>query len=137
MSRVRSIIATSRIRMAEAGYRQRGYQQHRLWAVLAVLAAVTIAVGSLLPGSEMPSTLPWDKFNHFVGYAGLAGLIGLSGLLLWRTFIVVVLYGIGIEYLQLLVPGRTGGDGMDIFANTLGALAAVLLLAALRRYRLR
>ena len=123
--------------MAEAGYRQRGYQQHRLWAVLAVLAAVTIAIGSLLPGSEMPSTLPWDKFNHFVGYAGLAGLVGLSGLLLWRTFMVVVLYGIGIEYLQILVPGRTGGDWMDIFANTFGALTAVLLLAALRRYWLR
>jgi len=123
--------------MAEAGYPQRWYHQHRLWAVLAILAAVTIAVGSLLPASEMPSTLPWDKFNHFVGYAGLAGLVGLSGLLLWRTFSVVVLYGIGIEYLQTLVPGRTGGDWMDIFANTLGALTAVLLLAALRRYRLR
>ena len=123
--------------MAETGFLQRWHNQHRLWAVLAVLAAVTIAVGSLLPGSEMPSTLPWDKFNHFVGYAGLAGLVGLSGLPLWSTFIVVVLYGIGIEYLQVLVSGRTGGDWLDIFANTLGALTAVLLLVALRRYWLR
>ena len=85
----------------------------------------------------MPATLPWDKFNHFVGYAGLAGLVGLGGLSPWRTLIAVVLYGIAIEYLQIVVPGRTGGDWMDIFANTLGALTAVLLLAALRRYWLR
>lgn len=123
--------------MTEVSRLQHLHDRHRLWAVSAVLCAALIALGSLTPGSEMPATLPWDKFNHFVGYAGLAGLVGLGGLSLWRTLIAVVLYGIAIEYLQIVVPGRTGGDWMDIFANTLGALTAVLLLAALRRYWLR
>ncbi|MCE8017115.1 VanZ family protein [Halomonas sp. MCCC 1A17488] len=109
-------------------------KRHRLWAVLAVLAAVVIAFGSLTPGDEMPRTLPWDKFNHFVGYAGLAVLSGLAGLPLVRAFIAVTLYGICIEYLQVPVPGRSGGDWADILANSLGAAAAVLLLAAIRRY---
>ncbi|UYG03927.1 VanZ family protein [Halomonas sp. LR3S48] len=112
-------------------------KRHRLWAVLAVLAAVAIAIGSLTPGSEMPTSLPWDKFNHFVGYAGLAGLAGLTGLPLARTFIAVVLYGICIEYLQVPVPGRSGGDWADILANSLGAAAAVLTLAGVRRFLLR
>lgn len=109
---------------------------HRFWAVSAVVAAVVIAVGSLTPGSEMPSNLPWDKLNHFIGYGGLAGLVGLAGLSLARTCIAVVLFGIGIEYLQMAVPGRSGGDWADILANSLGAVAAVLVLAGFRRYLL-
>ncbi|WP_111415545.1 VanZ family protein [Billgrantia lactosivorans] len=128
--------------MPEAGWLRRlawglERKRHRLWAVLAVLAAVAIAVGSLTPGDEMPSRLPWDKLNHFVGYAGLAGLAGLSGLPLGRTFIVVTLYGICIEFLQVPVPGRSGGDWADILANSLGAAAAVLTLAGARRFLLR
>lgn len=111
---------------------KRWYERRWLWTLLAVLAAVAIAVGSLTPGSEMPERLPWDKFNHFVGYAGLAGLVGLTG---WRpasTFLIVAFYGIVIEYLQMVVPGRSGGDWQDILANSLGAAIAVLLLKALR-----
>jgi VanZ family protein len=116
---------------------QRLHDRHRLWAVLAVLAAVAIAIGSLTPGSQMPETLPWDKLNHFVGYGGLAGLTGLAGVRLPSAFVAVVLYGIVIEYLQIPVPGRSGGDWADILANTLGAATAVLMLAGVRRYLLR
>ncbi|MCC5881018.1 MAG: VanZ family protein [Halomonas sp.] len=123
--------------MPEEQVLRRLHDRHRLWAVLAVLAALVIAAGSLTPGSEMPTNLPWDKFNHFVGYAGLAGLVGLAGLPLGRTFVFVVLYGIFIEYLQIPVPGRSGGDWADILANSLGAATAVLVLAGIRRYLLR
>lgn len=122
--------------MPEVSWLHRWHGQHRLWAVLAILAALFIAIGSLTPGSEMPSNLPWDKFNHFVGYGGLAGLVGLAGVSLGRTFIAVVLYGICIEYLQIPVPERSGGDWHDILANTLGAAAGVLSLHVLRRYLL-
>ncbi|MFY0992785.1 VanZ family protein [Halomonas sp. C05BenzN] len=105
----------------------------RPWAALAVVAALLIAIGSLAPGSEMPETLPWDKANHFVGYAGLAGLVGLAGVRLPFAFAVVVLYGIAVEYAQIPVPGRTGGDWWDILANGLGAAFALLVLHALRR----
>ncbi|TFH87631.1 VanZ family protein [Billgrantia azerbaijanica] len=101
--------------------------------MLAAIAALAIALGSLMPGSEMPGRLPWDKASHFLGYAGLAGLAGLAGVRLPLAFAASLLYGIAIEYAQLLAPGRSGGDWGDILANGLGAAAAVLLLKAWRR----
>ncbi len=112
----------------------RWHRRRRLWAAVALAAALLIALGSLTPGSEMPETLPWDKFNHFVGYAGLAGLLGLAGLRLPWAFAVAVAYGIVIELAQIPVPGRSGGDGWDILANSLGSGSAVLLLYGLRRH---
>ena len=109
------------------------HDRRRLWAVLAILGAIAIAIGSLTPGSEMPETLPWDKFNHFVGYGGLTGLVALAGVRLPWAFATAVFYGIFIEYLQIPVPGRSGGDWWDILANTLGAATAVLVLHAFRK----
>ncbi|MFG6158546.1 VanZ family protein [Halomonas sp. 1390] len=107
----------------------------RLWAVLAVLAALVIAWGSLTPGSELPGSLPWDKASHFIGYAGLTGLIGLAGVRLPWALLISVLYGAAIEVAQIPVPGRLGGDLQDILANALGAACAVAGLKALRHLR--
>ncbi len=112
---------------------QRWHDRQRFWAVMAVIAALVVALGSLTPGSEMPSNLPWDKANHFVGYGGLAGLIGLAGVRLPLAFVVAALFGIVIEVLQIPVPGRSGGDWADILANSLGAATAVCGLHGLRR----
>jgi len=108
-------------------------QWRRRWAVLACLAVLVVAWGSLTPASELPSRLPWDKASHFIGYAGLAGLVGLTGLRLPLAFLSGLLVGISIEYAQLLVPGRNGGDWADILANGLGAAVDTLGLYALRR----
>ncbi|SDM42437.1 hypothetical protein SAMN05192555_1135 [Franzmannia pantelleriensis] len=115
---------------------RRWHERRWLWLCLALLAALVIAVGSLTPGSAMPQRLPWDKFNHFVGYAGLAALVSLAGVRELRAFALVVAYGIAVEYGQIPVPGRSGGDGWDILANTLGAGSALLVLAWLRRWLL-
>ncbi|HSP58864.1 MAG TPA: VanZ family protein [Halomonas sp.] len=104
----------------------------RRWALLAGLAALMIAVGSLTPGGEMPSNLPWDKANHFIGYAGFSGLLGLAGVRLPLAFAAAFGFGVVIEFLQIPVAGRSGGDGGDILANGLGAAAAVLVLWGLR-----
>ncbi|MDC8805103.1 VanZ family protein [Halomonas pacifica] len=111
----------------------RWHRRRRLWAAAALAVALLIALGSLTPGGEMPESLPWDKLNHFVGYAGLAGLLGLAGWRLSWAFALAVAYGIAIEVAQLPVPGRSGGDGWDIFANTLGSGSGVLFLDGLRR----
>lgn len=108
-------------------------QWRRRWAALACLAALVIAWGSLTPGSELPETLPWDKASHFIGYAGLAGLAGLAGVRLPLAFLVALLLGIAIEFAQLPVSGRSGGDWADILANGLGAASAALGLHAFRR----
>lgn len=115
------------------GFLIRLHERRRAWAGLAALAALVIAVGSLAPGNEMPDSLPWDKANHFIGYGGLAGLVGLAGISMRPAFIGVVAYGIAIEFTQLPVPGRMGGDPLDILANTLGALLGLAVLALLRR----
>lgn len=107
-------------------------QWRRRWALLAGLAALMIAVGSLAPGDDMPANLPWDKANHFIGYAGLAGLLGLAGIRLPLAFAAAVSFGIAIEFLQIPVAGRRGGDWADILANGLGAAAAVAVLWGLR-----
>ncbi|WP_163557810.1 VanZ family protein [Halomonas sp. NO4] len=120
--------------MSESDRLVRWHDRRRLWAALAVLAALVIALGSLAPGSEMPSRLPWDKANHFIGYSGLAGLAALAGLRLPLAFLAALLFGTLIEFAQVWVPGRSGGDVADILANALGAGVAVLLLGGLRRY---
>ncbi|NWN82247.1 MAG: VanZ family protein [Halomonas sp.] len=109
------------------------HDRRRLWAALAVMAALMVALGSLTSGSEMPSQLPWDKLNHFVGYAGLAGLTGLAGVRLPIALLLAVGYGGIIEFTQMAIPGRSGGDWADVLANGLGGVSAVLLLAGLRR----
>ncbi|WP_104203390.1 VanZ family protein [Billgrantia saliphila] len=116
---------------------RRWHDRHRLWAVLAVLAALAIAFGSLTAGDEMPSRMPWDKANHFLGYGGLAGLMGLAGVRPPWAFVAATLYGIVIEYLQIPVPGRSGGDWLDILANGLGAATAALVLLGWRWARRR
>lgn len=108
-------------------------ERRSLWAWLAVAAMLAVAWGSLTPASELPQTLPWDKANHFVGYGVVAGLIRLAGVRSGGAFWITVIYGIVIEGLQMVVPGRYGGDPYDVLANTLGAASAVLLLAGLGR----
>jgi VanZ family protein len=116
---------------------RRWHDRRGLWRGLAVLATLVIVYGSLTPGAEMPDTLPWDKASHFIGYGGLAGLLGLSGLRLGRAFLTALALGALVEFLQIPVAGRSGGDWQDILANTLGAAAAVLVLQGLRLTLLR
>ncbi|WP_110685710.1 VanZ family protein [Salinicola aestuarinus] len=105
----------------------------RLIAVALTLGwALAITWGSLTPGSSLPSDLPWDKFNHFVGYGGLAMGLSLTGLRPRWAVGLAILYGIAVEYAQLAVPGRSGGDWADILANSLGAVAGTLFAMLIR-----
>ena len=110
------------------------FEHRRLWGLLALASAGAIALGSLLPGSEMPRDLPWDKLNHFLAYGVLAALSGLAGLRARPAWLIVAGYGVAIEFAQIPVPGRLGGDPYDILANALGAAIALLLLVAMRRF---
>lgn len=114
----------------------RGVQvvQRKRWAWLAFVAMLAVAWGSLMPASELPQALLWDKASHFIGYGAIAGLIRLAGVRSSGAFWIAVIYGILIEGLQMAVPGRYGGDPFDVLANTLGAGSAVLLLCGLDRW---
>lgn len=105
------------------------------WMLLALLAAVLIGWGSLMPGDDLPEQMPWDKANHFIGYAALAFLVWCAIRRYWRAWWLACGYGVLIELAQMLVPGRLGGDPGDILANALGAGAGVMLALALAGMR--
>lgn len=101
--------------------------------VLFVISSFAILIFSLLPGSQLPNDLPWDKAMHFVGYAGLAFLAryGSAKHPSWQLVIGCILFSIIIELLQLIVPNRSF-EWMDILANSLGVLSGLLLAVFLK-----
>jgi VanZ family protein len=93
------------------------------WPALAV-----VAWGELTPHLPKAAALLWDKAEHFIAYFGLTLLASLGWGLrrsLVFVFIAVVALGGALEILQSFV-GRDAEWG-DFFANTLGALAGLVL----------
>jgi VanZ family protein len=90
-----------------------------------MLAIAVVVAGSLLPGRDLPALPVSDKFEHFAAYAVLAGgAVQLFARRLSWGFICVllVLMGIGLEFLQAQMGlGRTL-DRADALANGIGAL---------------
>lgn len=93
---------------------------------------------------DLPAELPFsggDKVAHAVIFLGLALLVFRSTVkspLVGRlgpyvqTFCLTALYGISDEYHQHFVPGRTM-DKFDWFADVLGVVIALILIAILRK----
>lgn len=79
-----------------------------------------------------PDPLPLDKWRHFLAYAAIGYALAYATVdwdVSERTLAVgvigvIVVYGIGIEFAQSLVPQRYFSLG-DAYANALGALLAV------------
>ncbi len=96
-----------------------------LWAGLWMLAIAIVVVGSLLPGKDLPPLPVSDKLEHFAAYAALsAGAVQLFARRLSWGFIclLLVLMGIGLEYLQASMKLGRMLDRNDALANTLGVL---------------
>lgn len=75
-----------------------------------------------------------DKLAHGIGNFGLLG-----ALIIWRqrlplvaAWLSVVSYSVGIEILQIAIPGRYF-DYYDMLANAVGALLALCIISYLRR----
>lgn len=93
-----------------------------LWAGLWMLAIAAVVIGSLLPGRSLPGS---DKLEHFAAYAALsAGAVQLFARRLSWAFIclLLVLMGIGLEYLQASMKLGRMLDRNDALANTFGVL---------------
>ena len=96
-----------------------------LWAGLWMLAIAGVVIGSLMPASGVPDLKVGDKLQHFVAYALLsAGAVQLfSSRLSWGfVCILVVVMGIGLEYLQAHMALGRMLDRADVLANTIGVL---------------
>ena len=106
-----------------------------LWSLVAVMTFVVVYT-SVTPPSGDP--IGWDKMFHFLGYAGLTMSLLLAAV--WApvrgegyfptapiaVFVAACGFGALIELIQGPIPGRDA-DIKDIFANTLGAITALVV----------
>ena len=99
-----------------------------LWGGLWMLAIAGVVIGSLLPGKDLPALPVSDKLEHFAAYAVLsAGAVQLFARRLSWGFVCVllVLMGIGLEFLQAKMALGRMLDRQDALANTLGVLVGL------------
>ena len=111
--------------MRKFGKSLKPFQRPWLWAGLWMLAIALVVVGSLLPGKDLPQVHVNDKVEHFLAYALLsAGAVQLFARRLSWGFVcvVLVLMGIGIEYMQAQMGLGRMLDRNDALANTVGVL---------------
>jgi VanZ family protein len=94
------------------------------------ISVATIAVLSLVPGSERPHVLATGQLEHFVAYAGTAGLLAAGytekGQLIGISVLLPV-YAAFLETLQIFVPGRNA-QMIDAAAGTIGSWIGIVLV---------
>jgi hypothetical protein len=106
----------------------------------AILWALIIFAGSSIPAKDFPNLaiLAYDKVFHFLLFGLFCYFLHralqnqnkfskLAGKAPWVAFFATVVYGIFDELHQVFVPGRSP-DPFDLLADSLGALAATLIL---------
>ena len=102
------------------------FRRPLLWAELWMLAVAVVVVASLVPTTGLPDVPKnFDKVEHFIAYAALsAGAVQVFARRLSWGFVCVllVLMGIGLEYLQAQMALGRMLDRYDALANTIGVL---------------
>jgi VanZ family protein len=91
-----------------------------LWGI----SITVIVVLSLHPRWGPPGGMHLDKLFHTLGYFTVAALPFLAFTTrgrAWRAMVLMLPLGIGLEFLQGYVPGRSS-DVMDMVANTAGVI---------------
>lgn len=113
----------------------------------AVLVAAGIAILSLMEQTHAPRVVVNDKLMHIVMYAALAfslilPLLRTSNPLnskpLTRyigTFVGVTMYGLLMEALQRFCTFSRSGEMADLYADAVGALIALLLVALIKKLK--
>lgn len=111
----------------------------RRWLCAAMLTVVVLGVGWLALSPAPPPSVDtgWDKLNHLLAFAVLSfiaqGAAERPAAPQPAIVVGLVLYGLGIEVAQTLVPGRSG-QWQDLLANAAGiGLGCALAWAVWRR----
>ena len=96
-------------------------------------ASALVAALSLAPSATLPPTSIGDKVEHVIAYAVL-GLLGVASSERGVTRVILGLaaFGIAIEMLQTLSPGRSP-DPLDVAADIIGASLGCGAAIVLRR----
>ena len=131
--------------------------------IFSLLTLLLIAVLSLMPAQEFPETdIQFaDKWAHWVMYGFLTLVMGIDyvlrneylkkkantlspqeqayknkGTAIWQflvIFIIVSVYGGLMELGQAYLTTSRHGDWLDVYANSFGALCAVIILLFFRQ----
>ena len=106
--------------------------------VLAIGWTLLILAGCSIPGSEIPdigfSLFEEDKLVHFTFFSMFSWLWSralpdhLPGKMMWIG-VVGVLYSVGTELYQGMLPWERTPDPIDAIANILGLLTGILVYA--------
>ena len=108
-----------------------------VFKILTAVWCLLILYLSWNPGIQVPEgfwdNLPLDKIGHFGIYSILAMIVS-RGFTKWNNkliFLLCTAYGISMELLQYaFFPGRYF-EWLDILANSLGAIAGIILIKKL------
>ncbi len=104
-----------------------------------IVGLIVVNVLSLLPHESMPEIGTGDKVNHFLAYAALS-LAGVLGFNSRRALPIVgfslLIMGIGLEFVQAILPSRTA-SGLDILANGVGIAVGCFAAATVNAFALR
>ena len=102
--------------------------------VISIILILIAIVGSLLPPQQMEQLTfnLSDKLIHCLYYTGLTFFWIKSteepsnrGLI--KTALLVILFGLVLEILQEILPVQRNMDILDLFANIVGILLAIVL----------
>ena len=98
---------------------------NRVWWGLGFFFVFAAIVACLVPGDELPGAFEVnDKFSHLAGHGALA--LWFSGLVprrsWWKIWLLLLLLGTAIEFMQYFMHAGREGDPRDVLANTIGAL---------------
>jgi VanZ family protein len=108
----------------------------RAWLVSLFIVVGVVTVLACRPADAFHPTLGWDKLNHAAAFMAMAFCAHLAlretphGLF-WVVFPLVAL-GVGIELVQLQVPGRSG-DVEDLVADLVGLVLGLVVAMTLTR----
>lgn len=108
-----------------------------LWTML--MLYLTLSPGEALPDVKL---FAYDKLGHFGMFAGWTFFLGLYMIIykenrnvsLFLLTLAGILFGGLIEILQHVLPGNRNASWGDFAANTLGCIAAYLVLRSIRHY---
>jgi VanZ family protein len=92
-----------------------------------VVVVISIAVLSLLPGSDLPAQKLNDKINHFIAYGVLAFLavLGRYRMSVFKVVLLTIAYGLLLEALQGIMPYGRMASWLDAIANTGGVIVGL------------
>ncbi len=106
---------------------------------LSIICGIMILVLCSIPSHELPQNLGFsDKAEHFIAFGVWSFLTIYSFRNTFFTFIAGILFGIGIEFWQSILPEsfHRSFDWYDAVADTIGVILGIIVFLAIHKAKL-